>query len=67
MTFPHTCLFLLILSGFYPPSPTAEYTEDSAAGQDFFSTLCQDVEAASELPADSGVRQAIIRVGRYLI
>ena len=52
--------------GFYPPSPTKEYTEESEGGNDFFSNLCRDWEKASNLPPELGVRNVIIRSGVVL-
>ncbi|XP_028934041.1 epimerase family protein SDR39U1 isoform X2 [Ornithorhynchus anatinus] len=40
--------------GYYRPSPTAEYHEDSPGGDfDFFSRLVSEWEAAAEVPEDS--------------
>lgn len=53
--------------GYYRPSATAEYTEDSPGGDfDYLSRLCKDWEDAAKLPADINVRQAIIRIGLVL-
>ena len=52
--------------GFYPPSPTKEYTEDSEGGDDFMAKLCKDWEKASYLPPELGVRNVIIRSGVVL-
>ena len=54
-----------ILIGFYPPSQTAEYDEDSPGGDfDFLSKLCTDWEAAAKLPSDTNVRTVTIRSGK---
>nr|CAG4640925.1 EOG090X07KR [Eulimnadia texana] len=53
--------------GYYPPSPTAEYTEDSVGGKDdYFAKLCKEWEEAAKLPEDLGVRQVIVRIGVVL-
>nr|XP_042710828.1 epimerase family protein SDR39U1 isoform X3 [Chrysemys picta bellii] len=49
--------------GYYRPSPTAEYTEESPGGDfDFFSRLVSAWEAAAKIPGDS-TRQAVVRSG----
>nr|XP_048676715.1 epimerase family protein SDR39U1 isoform X1 [Caretta caretta] len=46
--------------GYYRPSPTAEYTEESPGGDfDFFSRLVSAWEAAAKIPGD-GTRQAVV-------
>ncbi|XP_054165245.1 epimerase family protein SDR39U1-like [Oppia nitens] len=52
--------------GFYKPSLTAEYTEDSESGDDFMADLCRQWERASLLPPELGVRNVIIRSGVVL-
>ncbi|XP_074646301.1 epimerase family protein SDR39U1-like [Tubulanus polymorphus] len=54
--------------GYYEPSETAEYTEDSEGGNfDFLSMLCKDWEDAAKLPPNIGdVRQVTVRVGVVL-
>ncbi|KAK3912428.1 Epimerase family protein SDR39U1 [Frankliniella fusca] len=53
--------------GIYPPSSSAEYTEDSpVAPTDYLSELAIAWEEAAKLPPDSGVRQVIIRSGVVL-
>ncbi|XP_065270341.1 epimerase family protein SDR39U1 isoform X1 [Emys orbicularis] len=52
--------------GYYRPSPTAEYTEESPGGDfDFFSRLVSAWEAAAKIPGDS-TRQAVVRSGVVL-
>ncbi|KAM7150767.1 epimerase family protein SDR39U1 [Macrochelys suwanniensis] len=52
--------------GYYRPSPTAEYTEESPGGDfDFFSRLVSTWEAAAKIPGD-GTRQAVVRSGVVL-
>ncbi|XP_054505774.2 epimerase family protein SDR39U1 isoform X1 [Agelaius tricolor] len=52
--------------GFYRPSPTAEYTEDSAGGDfDFFSRLVSSWEAAALIPG-SPTRGVVVRSGVVL-
>ena len=52
--------------GFYKPSMTAEYTEESDGGDDFMAGLCRAWEAAAMLPPELGVRNVIIRSGVVL-
>ncbi|ODN02382.1 Epimerase family protein SDR39U1 [Orchesella cincta] len=55
--------------GYYKPSDTEEYTEDSPGGDfDFLSRLAKDWEDASKLPSScsSSVRRVIIRSGIVL-
>lgn len=52
--------------GFYKPSLTAEYTEDSEGGDDFMAGLCRAWESAAMLPPELGVRNVIIRSGVVL-
>ncbi|XP_046328187.2 epimerase family protein SDR39U1-like [Haliotis rufescens] len=52
---------------YYPPSVTAEYTEDSPGGDyDFLSRLTTDWEAAARLPNSINVRQVTVRSGVVL-
>uniref|UniRef100_A0A8D0HJ74 Short chain dehydrogenase/reductase family 39U member 1 n=1 Tax=Sphenodon punctatus TaxID=8508 RepID=A0A8D0HJ74_SPHPU len=52
--------------GYYRPSPTAEYTEESPGGDfDFFSCLVKDWEAAAKVPGDA-TRQVVVRSGVVL-
>uniref|UniRef100_A0A6I8P3M0 Short chain dehydrogenase/reductase family 39U member 1 n=2 Tax=Ornithorhynchus anatinus TaxID=9258 RepID=A0A6I8P3M0_ORNAN len=52
--------------GYYRPSPTAEYHEDSPGGDfDFFSRLVSEWEAAAEVPEDS-TRLVLVRSGVVL-
>ncbi|NXK69937.1 D39U1 protein, partial [Sylvietta virens] len=52
--------------GYYPPSPTAEYTEDSPGGDfDFFSRLVSSWEAAALIPG-SPTRGVVVRSGVVL-
>uniref|UniRef100_A0A6I8NZK6 Short chain dehydrogenase/reductase family 39U member 1 n=1 Tax=Ornithorhynchus anatinus TaxID=9258 RepID=A0A6I8NZK6_ORNAN len=53
-------------AGYYRPSPTAEYHEDSPGGDfDFFSRLVSEWEAAAEVPEDS-TRLVLVRSGVVL-
>ncbi|KAK2164053.1 hypothetical protein LSH36_69g01031 [Paralvinella palmiformis] len=53
--------------GYYRPSQTAEYTEESPGGDfDYLSRLCTDWEQAAKLVADINVRQAVVRIGLAL-
>lgn len=49
--------------GYYKPSLTAEYTEDSPPGDDFFAKLCVDWEAAAKLPEGVDCRHVCVRIG----
>ncbi|NWH80570.1 D39U1 protein, partial [Piaya cayana] len=52
--------------GYYRPSPTAEYTEDSSGGDfDFFSRLVSSWEAAALIPG-SPTRGVVVRSGVVL-
>ncbi|NXQ23563.1 D39U1 protein, partial [Alaudala cheleensis] len=52
--------------GYYRPSPTAEYTEDSPGGDfDFFSRLVSSWEAAARIPGSS-TRGVVVRSGVVL-
>ncbi|XP_015915968.1 epimerase family protein SDR39U1 [Parasteatoda tepidariorum] len=53
--------------GFYPPSKTETYTEESpGCSEDYFSQLCSDWEAASVLPPHLNVRRFVVRSGVVL-
>jgi len=55
--------------GYYPPSPTLTYDEDSqpAASDDYWSAFTQEWEAAGELPEScSDVRRVVVRSGVVL-
>jgi len=53
--------------GFYKPSETASYTEESDGGNhDYLSRLCSNWEEASQLPAHLNVRHFVIRSGVVL-
>lgn len=57
-------LFAVIPTGYYRPSPTAEYTEDSPGGNfDFFSCLVSSWEAAAVIP-DGQTRGVLVRSGK---
>ncbi|XP_074838483.1 epimerase family protein SDR39U1-like isoform X3 [Carettochelys insculpta] len=52
--------------GYYRPSPTAKYTEESPGGDfDFFSRLVTAWEAAAKIPGDR-TRQVVVRSGVVL-
>ncbi|XP_062451716.1 epimerase family protein SDR39U1 [Rhea pennata] len=61
------CAWILITGvGYYRPSPTAEYTEDSPGGDfDFFSRLVSTWEAAALIPG-SPARGVVVRSGVVL-
>lgn len=53
--------------GYYAPSLTNEYTENSKGGDhDFFSNLCSEWEAAGEIPNSLPTRRVIVRSGVVL-
>lgn len=53
--------------GFYKPSRTATYTEESAGGDfDFLSRLCTEWEAASTAATQAGIRTVTVRSGVVL-
>lgn len=52
--------------GYYPPSETATYTEESAHGDDFLGTLCAAWEEEAQRAATLGMRVAIVRTGIVL-
>ena len=52
------------MAGFYEPSETAEYTEESAGGEaDYMGRLCTAWEEAARMD-DTNVRSVIIRSGQ---
>ncbi|NXX73643.1 D39U1 protein, partial [Urocolius indicus] len=61
------CAWILVTGvGYYRPSPTAEYTEDSPGGDfDFFSRLVSSWEAAAAIPGSSA-RAVVVRSGVVL-
>lgn len=53
----------MLCPGYYRPSHSAEYTEDSPGGDfDFFSRLVTRWEAAAKIPSDA-TRQVVVRSG----
>lgn len=53
----------ILPTGYYQPSLTAEYDEDSPGGDfNFFTNLVTKWEAAAKLPGDS-TRQVVVRSG----
>jgi hypothetical protein len=52
--------------GFYGPRGSDKITEQSSAGDDFLSTVCQAWEASSINIEEMGVRRVIIRTGLVL-
>lgn len=62
-----TSCYYPAISGYYPASETAEYTELSAGGSgDFFAELCAEWEEAAKLPAEAGVRHVTLRIGECI-
>ncbi|XP_061445995.1 epimerase family protein SDR39U1 isoform X2 [Rhineura floridana] len=61
------CAWVLVTGvGYYRPSHTAEYTEESPGGDfDFFSRLVTRWEAAAKIPGDA-TRQVVVRSGVVL-
>lgn len=54
----------MLFQGYYPPSETAVYTEQSnPGGGDYLSDLCIEWEAAAELTKELNVRQVPVRTG----
>ncbi len=49
--------------GYYPPSETQTYTEDSPAGLDFLAELCAAWELEARRAPELGMRLAIVRTG----
>jgi hypothetical protein len=59
--------YTVLLTGYYPPSATTEYTEDTPpSDKDALSRLCRDWEASATLPESSKTRLATIRIGLVL-
>ncbi|KAL9974822.1 hypothetical protein ACROYT_G011912 [Oculina patagonica] len=53
--------------GYYPPSDTVEYTEDSPpSSADVLTTLCNDWESSAKLPEDCKTRLVTLRIGVVL-
>jgi uncharacterized protein len=52
--------------GYYGTSETAEFDENSPAGNDFLADVCQQWEAEAEKVKNSGTRLAILRFGIVL-
>ncbi|MBE9096716.1 TIGR01777 family oxidoreductase [Tychonema sp. LEGE 07203] len=52
--------------GYYGTSETAEFDENSPAGNDFLATVCKDWEAAAQPAKNAGTRLAILRLGIVL-
>lgn len=53
--------------GYYPPSDTAEYTEDSPrSSADALTTLCADWEKSAKLPDGCKTRLVTLRIGVVL-
>lgn len=49
--------------GYYGTSETAEFDENSPAGNDFLATVCKDWESAAQPVKNAGTRLAILRLG----
>ncbi|MEG3841622.1 TIGR01777 family oxidoreductase [Microcoleus sp. herbarium14] len=52
--------------GFYGTSETAEFDENSPAGDDFLAAVCKDWESAAQPVKNAGTRLAILRLGIVL-
>lgn len=52
--------------GYYGTSETAEFDENSPAGNDFLAAVCKDWEAAAQPAKNAGTRLAILRLGIVL-
>ncbi|MDQ2096459.1 MAG: TIGR01777 family oxidoreductase [Tychonema bourrellyi B0820] len=52
--------------GYYGTSETAEFDENSPAGDDFLAEVCKDWEAAAQPVKNVGTRLAILRLGIVL-
>jgi uncharacterized protein len=52
--------------GYYPPSETATYTEESDPGTDFLAQLCVEWEHEARGAAATGMRVSIVRTGVVL-
>jgi len=61
-----SCFISSSAVGYYGPSETMRFNEDSPRGQDFLADLCGEWEAATEVAAMAGVRTAIVRTGVVL-
>lgn len=57
----------IFILGYYPPSDTAEYTEDSPrSSADALTTLCADWEKSAKLPDGCKTRLVTLRIGVVL-
>ena len=57
----------LLVLGYYPPSDSKEYTEESQEGKgDFLANLCTEWEEAAQLPQDCETREVVVRIGRLI-
>ena len=57
----------IFTSGYYPPSDTKEYTEDSPpSSADALTTLCADWENSAKLPDGCETRLVTLRIGVVL-
>ncbi|XP_001637995.2 epimerase family protein SDR39U1 [Nematostella vectensis] len=53
--------------GFYPPSETKDYGEDTPpSNADYFTSLCAEWEAAAQLPKECKTRNVVVRIGVVL-
>lgn len=52
--------------GYYGTSETAEFDENSPAGDDFLAAVCKDWESAAQPAKNAGTRLAILRLGIVL-
>jgi uncharacterized protein (TIGR01777 family) len=52
--------------GYYPPSETATYTEQSPPGDDFLGTVCAQWEQEARRASEFGMRVSIVRTGIVL-
>ncbi|MBE9122314.1 TIGR01777 family protein [Tychonema sp. LEGE 07199] len=52
--------------GYYGTSETAEFDENSPAGNDFLATVCKEWETAAQPAKNAGTRLAILRLGIVL-
>jgi len=52
--------------GYYGTSETTTFTEDSPAGNDFLSQVCQNWESEAQKVTELGVRLVILRIGIVL-
>lgn len=60
------CFISTSAIGYYGPSTSAQFHEDSPQGQDFLAGLCGEWEAATAAARNAGVRTAIVRIGVVL-